>query len=96
MTGFETVDEPATQDEIDQWWGRLGVHLIGFTMAGHEGAEGLTHWVAVTTNNAEHVELYRLCGTMNDELPWARTPDENVTCMTCLVRAADERWKEPS
>jgi hypothetical protein len=90
------VDEPATHDEIDQWWSRLGVHLVGFTAAGHDGPDGLTHWIAVARNQAERAELYRLCGTMNDYLPWARMPGASVTCMTCLVRASRERWREPS
>lgn len=93
---FDDVDEPATNDEINQWWSRLEVHLIGFTAAGYEGPEGLTHWVAVTTNQAERVELYRLCATMNDEWPWIRLSGADVTCMTCLVKTANERWREPS
>ncbi len=90
------VDEPATTDEINRWWSRLGIQLTGFTAAGHEGPEGLAHWIAVAQNQAGRVELYFLCGTMDDELPWNRMPGADVTCMTCLVRAARERWREPS
>lgn len=93
---FDDVDEPATNDEIDQWWSRLAVELIGFAIAGHEGPEGVAHWLAVAKNQAGRTELYRLCGTMNDELPWAQMPGASVTCMTCLVQTAKERWKEPS
>lgn len=90
------VDEPATNDEINHWWSRLGVQLIGFTAAGHKGPSGLAHWIAVTKSQAGHVELFRLCGMMNDDLPWTRMPGTHVTCMTCLVRASKERWREPS
>lgn len=96
MTFDSKVDEPATNDEINQWWGRLGVQLIGFTAAGHEGPEGMAHWFAVTLNQADHVELYRLCGIMDDDLPWTRTPGALVTCMTCLVMAARDGWRKPS
>ena len=93
---FDAVDLPATNDEINRWWSRLGEQLIGFTAAGHEGPEGLSHWLAVTINHAQHAELYRLCGTMDDALPWTRLPGADVTCMTCLVRAGREGWREPS
>lgn len=96
MTFDSGVDEPATNDEINQWWSRLSVQLIGFTAAGHDGLEGVSHWIAVTRNQADHIELFRLCGTMNDELPWAKMPGANVTCMTCLVRAARDQWRGPS
>jgi hypothetical protein len=96
LDGFDDgVDEPATDDEINQWWSRFAVQLIGFTAAGHDGPEGVAHWLAVARNQADHAVLYRLCGTINDKLPWAM-PGASVTCMTCLVRAARERWREPS
>lgn len=87
------MDEPATDDETNAWWSRLSVHLIGFTAAGHEGPEGMIHWLAVTTNAAERVELYRLCATINDDLPWERTPGADVNCMKCLVYSAKPNWK---
>ncbi len=90
------VDLPATYDEINQWWSRFAVMLIGFTAAGHEGPDGVVHWVAVAHNQAGQVNLYHLCRTMNDELPWTRMSGANVTCMTCLVRAGREQWREPS
>lgn len=93
---YDPVDEPATEDEVNRWWSRFGVRLVGFTAAGHEGPEGQAHWIAVAENPAGRTELYRLCGTINDNLPWVRMPGTGVTCMTCLVRAAREGWKEPS
>lgn len=90
------VDAPATDHEINQWWSRGAVQLVGFTVAGHEGPEGVTHWLAVARNQAGCTELYRLCETMNDELPWTRMPGANVTCMTCLVLAAMRSWRELS
>ena len=95
MTGFDEVDVPATADEINRWWGKYAIQLIGFTAASSEGPEGVVHWVAVARNLAGRTDLFRLCATMNDELPWARVPGEPVTCMTCLVRASREQWKEP-
>lgn len=90
------VDLPATDDEINQWWSRFVVQLIGFTAGGHDGPKGVAHWFAVAQNPADRIDLYRLCGTMDDSLPWARMPGADVTCMTCLVRAARDRWREPS
>ena len=92
---WDSVDLPATDNEINQWWGRIGIQLVGFTVAGHEGPEGMVHWLAVTKIGPQRIELYRLCGTMDDSLPWARLPGMNVTCMTCLVRAARTQ-REPS
>lgn len=95
--GFDDgVDSPATDDEINQWWIRLGVQLIGFTAASHDGPEGVAHWIAVARNQADHIELFRPCETMNGSLPWTRMPGASVTCMTCLVRSARDRWREPS
>jgi len=93
---FDEVDVPATDDEINRWWSRLSVQLVGFTAAGHEGVDGMTHWMAVSKNLAGSEELYRLCGTMNDELPWKRVPGADVSCMTCLAYAARPTWKDPS
>lgn len=92
---FDDVDEPATDDEINQWC-RFGIHLVGFTAAGHEGPNGLAHWIAVGTNIAGRPARYYLCGTVNDNLPWVRIPGAHVTCMTCLVKSARARWREPS
>lgn len=92
---FTNVDLPAANDEIDQWWSKFHIQLVGFTVASLAGPASVTHWLAVARNHAGRVELYRLCGTLNNDLPWARMPGANVTCMTCLVRAARERWREP-
>ncbi len=96
MKGFDDrVDLPATIDEVVQWGSRHGVQLVGFTAGGCDGPEGVAHWFAVTRDQNGHVELYKLC--KNDKKqPWARMPGADVTCMTCLVRAAKERWREPS
>lgn len=93
---FNDVDEPATDDEINQWWSRLGIQLVGFTVAGPDGPEGMTHWLAVARSQADRDVLYQLCGVINDDLPWARMPGDNVTCMACLVMAARDGWREPS
>lgn len=93
---FDEVDIPATDDEIDKWWSRLSTRLLGFTAAGHEGVDGMIHWMAVTENQAGYEELYRLCWTMNDNLPWKRTPGVDVNCMSCLTYAARPTWKDPS
>lgn len=92
---FDEVDVPATDDEINKWWSRRCVQLIGFTAAGYEGADGMIHWMAVVHGMTEGAEMYRLCWTMDEDLPWKRTPGANVNCMTCLVYAAKPTWKDP-
>lgn len=92
---FKEVDEPATYEEISKWWRRLGTRLIGFTAAGFEGADGMIHWMAVTKAPAERVMLYRLCWTMDDDLPWKQTLGADVNCMSCLAYTTKPDWKDP-